>query len=186
MIQSLINLAYAAWDKLIQVFSSPTSATFSEGSNVALTDKGRAVSIAPPLTTLFAVWDWSPSIGVKIRRLIAVFFCTLLYPSYYGGVSKALEKVAAPMCGRPTLFILPPLIGLFVGRLKTCYIGHSTMNTPKRANSAQNSQTKTAIFNLYHHRKAIAHGINAALAVRFKSRYPACIVKFAAFEGGAI
>ena len=140
MIQSLINLAYAAWDKLIQVFNGHELAAIGGGGLLALTALDGAVSIAPPLTTLFAVWDWSPNIGVKIRRLIAVFFCTLLYPSYYGGVSKALEKVAAPMCGRPTLFILPPLIGLFVGRLKTCYIGHSVMksSTP-RANSAQNS-----------------------------------------------
>ncbi|MEQ1635439.1 MAG: hypothetical protein ABL903_02035 [Methylococcales bacterium] len=58
------------------------------------------------------------------------------------------------------------------------------MKSP-RANTAQ-TPTKTPLFNLYYHRQAIAQGVNGALALRFKRRYPACIVKFSGFEGGVL
>ena len=129
----------------------------------------------------------SRNLGVKMRRFIAVFFCANLYPPSYGGVIKALERVAGPKSGRPTLFTLPPLIGLFVGRLKTCYLGQNQMNTSTPiGKSAQNPQTKTvSLFNVFFHRQIIAQGINGNAALRLKSYYPACIIKFSSF-GGAL
>lgn len=58
-------------------------------------------------------------------------------------------------------------------------------NQTTRANTAQNP-TKTPLFSIYAHRQAIALGIGGALAMRFKRRFPDCIVKFSGFEGGAL
>ena len=58
----------------------------------------------------------SQNLGVKTRRFSAVFLRAIFTPSYYGGVDKAASRLAGPKSGRPTLFTLPPMIGLIVGR----------------------------------------------------------------------
>lgn len=52
-----------------------------------------------------------------------------------------------------------------------------------RAKSKAGNDQKKPTFSIFHHRKPIAQGISSTLALRFKRRYPASIVKFAAFEG---
>ena len=54
------------------------------------------------------------------------FFARKISFPRYGGVSKALARVAGPCTGRPTLFILPPVIGLAGDRLTTCLQGQSS------------------------------------------------------------
>jgi len=49
--------------------------------------------------------------------LLAVFLCLSLYP-YYDRVSEAVARLAGPMTGTPTSFILSPLIGVFGDKLK--------------------------------------------------------------------
>lgn len=79
---------------------------------------------------------------------------------------------------------LYPATQLFsaVARRLSNFSGVTVMstNTP-RANSAQISP----LFNITKHRQPIAQNIGGALAMRFKRRYPACIVKFSGFEGVA-
>ncbi len=129
----------------------------------------------------------SQNIGVKIRRFNAVFLRAFFTPSYYGWVDKALARVAGPMSGTPTLFILPPMIGVFVGRFSICNIGHSIMKSkiPGHQSAQQNQRSNSvSLFNLFLHRKLIASSITGTKALRIKCRQPAVIVKFAGFEGG--
>lgn len=126
----------------------------------------------------------SLNIGVKIRRLIAAFLYASLCLIRNGRVIKALARVAGPMSCRPTFFTLPPLIGLFVGRLYSCYIGQSIMNTPTTGDHAQKTKI-TPIFSIFWHRQILAQSVNFALAMRFKRRFPAVVVKFAGFEVAA-
>ncbi|MCX7086978.1 MAG: hypothetical protein NTV00_02875 [Methylococcales bacterium] len=53
--------------------------------------------------------------------------------------------------------------------------------------SVSNPQTKTVscLFSVFHHRKLIAQNITGLLALRFKRRYPAIVVKFAQMEVSA-
>jgi hypothetical protein len=44
---------------------------------------------------------------------------------------------------------------------------------------------KTPLFNIIIHRQTVRIGITAPVAQRIKARFPACIIKFHGFEGGA-
>lgn len=67
-----------------------------------------------------------------IRRVNAPlhcgFFAREISSPRYDGVSKALARVAGPGTGRPTLFILSPMIGLVGDRFNICLPG-TIMNT---------------------------------------------------------
>jgi hypothetical protein len=62
--------------------------------------------------------------------------------------------------------------------------GLSTLSRILRMNAqtpwAKSAQT-TPVFNIYHHRQAIARGVAGSVAMRFKRRFPACIIKFSGF-----
>ena len=137
--------------------------------------------------------------GQKMTAPFAVFFrlqfsatFSRAYSVMAGCIGQPL-RLAAPRCGssnliQPATQSLEPLCGGLSSLTRT-----HRMNSPtQRANCARNSQDKytqnlpnTPLFSLFAYRRPIAQNITGTLAVRFKRRYPACIVKFSGFEGGA-
>lgn len=111
-----------------------------------------------------------------IRRVNACLF-------NYGGLYGAAFGWAAPCSGVDNpIQSATKLLSKFAGGLST----FTRINPMSQNQSVLNPQTKTvSLFNVFHHRQLIAQGVTDSLALRLKGRYPACIVKFSGFAGGA-
>lgn len=59
-----------------------------------------------------------------------------------------------------------------------------TMNTSNPMGNHAQKTTTPPLFSIFLHRQCLRLGVSGKLAMRFKARYPACIVKFSGFEGG--
>jgi hypothetical protein len=126
------------------------------------------------------------------QTAIKRFFCAQNFSVlHYVGLGGTAVRLARAALVRQFHLVRLPMIGVVWCRVYNL-IRAAIMNTiSPRANTAQNPTT-TPVFSIFLHRQAIAQGIDGSLAIRFKSRFPACIVKFAGFthtaisEGGAL
>jgi hypothetical protein len=66
---------------------------------------------------------------------------------------------------------------------RTTVMNISPMGKHAYPQGHKQNPTTTPVFSIFLHRQAIAQGISGTLALRFKRRYPAIVVKFAGFEG---
>lgn len=122
---------------------------------------------------------------VAAQAALCGFFCAQNFSIlHYVGLGGTVARLAGATPVRQFHPVRHQIIGVIWGRVYNL-IRVAIMNTnSNQASSAQNP-TKTPVFNLYHTRRAIAQGIDGALAMRFKRRFPVSIVKFAGFGGEA-
>lgn len=152
-----------------------------------LTNTKNIINLVPPSTHSAVGLLPRKNTGHKTAPKKAVFlckpFCAVFCRTYSMAVriGQSFGWLVPVTSGKNPLRPATQLFLPIAWRLFHFYRITAMNNTP-RAKSAQNS----LLFSVFSYRQPIAQGISGALAVRLKRRYPACIVKFSGFEGGAV
>lgn len=154
-----------------------------------LTSDDAGINLAPlPVRILAGIC--SPfERGQKMTAPFAVFLCHLFSPIPHRAytimavcIGQSLKRLAAPRCG--TANLIQPVAQYFAvlrGGLSSLTRINRMNNYTPRANHAQKTK-KNPIFSIFWHRQLLANGVSFALALRFKRRFPACVLKFQAWE----
>lgn len=116
------------------------------------------------------------------------FFCAKNSAPHYVGLGGTVARLAGALPVRQFHPDRLSIIGVILSRDLNPILKCAIMNTTNPMGKfAQNPQTKTVSqFNVFLHRQLIAQGVSDSLALKIKSRYPATIVKFTGFAGGAL
>jgi hypothetical protein len=132
-----------------------------------------------------------PNKGMEMPLLNAVFlspsktFARSLHERLFimvGCIGQPLKRLAGSFAGRtnPIQSTTKSLVP-FAGGLSILK-GINPMPQDTYTQKPTNSICRQPLFNCFFHRQLIAQGVAGALALRFKRRYPAVIVKFAGME----